>query len=520
MHWIDWSVLALYFLVILGLGFYLMLRQKSAEEYYMGGRKVPAWLISASIVATQSSAVSLLGGPAFVAVRKGGGLLWLQYELAVPLAMALLIPLMVHLRRQNIISIYEYLEEKLGPGPRFFVSILFQISRTLATGVSLYATALLFSLLLHIPIVESILLIGGIALIYTMLGGILADILSDFLQLIILFGGVVIAVFVMLILYGTELMTYVPGERLETLDFQGTGWGGGHPYGFWPMLFGGLFLYLSYYGCDQSQSQRLLTGPDERTTVRSLLYNGLLRFPLVVTYVLFGLLLAGFIRMVQPSWMHELAQAPDRLVPFFIRDYFPVGARGLFMAGILAAAMSSFDSAYNSISAVTFRDLGRIWAPFTRLTARIEVRISRVLTFFWGGVSMGFAIWISQFQKTTVIELINMVGSLLYGPIFAAFFIARFMKNLSSSSVLGGLITGPIANLYIARNYPEVSWLWWNVIGCVVTLCSAMIFSYIQRLRPTLVEVRDFKIYRQETVVLVLYFFVIFLILFLMHVFL
>ncbi len=473
---VDWVVLGAYFLLVVGISGVLLRRQRTAEDYYLGGRRVPAALIAGSIVSTQASAVSLVGGPAFVALREDGGLLWLQYELALPLAMAALIPLVAAFHRWRVWSIYEFLEVRLGRSVRAAVSVLFQVSRALATGVSLYATGLIFHVVLDVPLTWTVLVVGGVSLLYTLMGGILADIVSDLLQLGVLWAGVLVGMAVLWESGGPDVLGRVDPARWRTLDLGGHGWGDGHPYGFWPMLIGGLFLYMSYYGCDQSQAQRLLTAPDPRTAARALLYNGLLRYPLVLTYVVFGLLLAGWLQVRTPPWMEHVRQDPNGLVPWFVRESLPTGLRGLFLAALLAAAMSSLDSAFNSISAATFRDLQMVGLLPTRWARpRREVWVSRFITFLWGSFCIAFGIGIGRVPIPTVIEVINMVGSLLYGPILATFVMALTLRGVRSRDVLWGIAVGLGLNGWVAGAHPDVSWLWWNVLGLTGTVVGTLL---------------------------------------------
>ncbi len=472
---LDWVILFGYFLGMILLGLILMLKQKTPEDYYLAGRGMPAWMIGASMAATQASAVSLIGGPAFVAVKKGGGLIWLQYELAVPLAMGLLIPLIVGFHRLKLVSIYAFVENRFGVSVRMLLSILFQISRGLATGVSLFATALIFGYLLKVPIWTTLFVVGGIALTYTLFGGIMADIISDFIQLWVLWLGVAVGIGVVYAITGKGLLTHVPLERLSAFDFSGHGFGDGKVYSFWAMLFGGLFLYLSYYGCDQSQAQRLLTAPDAKVASKGLLYNSLIRFPLVLTYLFFGVVLAGFLSIHSPEWTKELSNRPDALVPLFVKHYFPTGIRGLFLAAIMAAAMSSFDSAFNSLSAATLEDLNRIGKVPKVLKG--ELLGPRLLTLGWGLFSIFFAWFLTKIKTPTVIELINMIGSVLYGPILSAFILGILPLNTRGKAVFIGIMTGVIGNILVAKLLPSVSWFWWNLIGCVISLTVAILLS-------------------------------------------
>ena len=151
---------------------------------------------------------------------------------------------------------------------------------------------------------------------------------------------------------------------MQILDFKSTGLGDGNTFGFWPMLIGGFFLYLSYYGCDQSQAQRLLTTKTPQQAQRAMFFNGLLRFPLVLTYCLFGLLLIPFLHSHTEFAASLNSDSSDFLVPYFLVKYFPKGLLGLVVAGIFAASMSSIDSALNSLSAATWRDFIERYIPY------------------------------------------------------------------------------------------------------------------------------------------------------------
>jgi len=189
MNPIDWTILIVYILVIIYMGFYVGRSQRSQEDYYLGGREMPSWQIALSIVATQVSAISLIGAPAFIAMKPGGGLVWLQYEFAIPLAMMLIMLTVVPMyHKTGVISIYEYLEKRFGSATRTILSLIFMASRGLAAGVALLATSIVTSVCMDMPLFHTVLLIGVISIIYTTLGGIRADIYSDILQLVILWS--------------------------------------------------------------------------------------------------------------------------------------------------------------------------------------------------------------------------------------------------------------------------------------------------------------------------------------------
>jgi len=477
---LDWLVLGTYLAAIVLMSFSLARDQRSPADYFLGGRKISSWAIAGSIMATQVSAVSLIGAPAFVAIKVGGGLRWLQYEFAVPLAMIGLIIFFVPVfHRLRIVSIYEYIGRRFGPAARSALSLIFLISRGLSTGVSLYATSIVLSVCLRLPLAEMMLLVGAITVLYTTVGGIKADIYSDVLQLLVLALGTIAGIISLLLLLGDarEAIVLVSPERLQALDFKNHGFGDGETFSFWPMLIGGVFLYLSYYGCDQSQAQRLLTSETEKESQRALFLNGLLRFPLVLLYCTFGVLLAAFL-IHHPDFAQRIpAEHPDYLVPLFMVEYLPPGITGLVMAGIFAAAMSSLDSALNSMSAVTMRDFIGRGEKLNHLTERQSLRWSRLCTVIWGVFCTASGFWMSR-TEATVIELINMIGSAFYGPTLAVFLLGLWTKRANQLGAIAGLMAGVAGNILLWVFFPSVSWLWWNAIGC----CTAFAAGYLASL--------------------------------------
>jgi len=471
---LDWLVLGTYLAAVVGMSFFLSRGQRSPVDYFLGGRTVSSWAIAGSIMATQVSAVSLISAPAFVAIKAGGGLRWLQYEFAVPLAMIGLMVFFVPIfHRLRIITIYEYIERRFGPAARAVLSAIFLVSRGLSTGVSLYATSIVLSVCLQMPLAEMMLLVGAITVLYTTVGGIKADIYSDVLQLVVLAVGTIAGIVSVLLLVGDvrAALTVIDPARLQTLDVQSHGFGDGRTFSFWPMLVGGVFLYLSYYGCDQSQVQRVLTSETVTEAQRALFLNGLLRFPLVLLYCSFGVLLGAFL-VYHPDFARRIPpEHPDYLVPLFLVEYLPPGITGVVMAGIFAAAMSSLDSALNSMSAVTMRDVIGRGGKLEHMTERRSLRWSRLCTVLWGVFCTASGLWMSR-AEATVIELINMIGSVFYGPTLAVFLLGLGTKRTHQIGAIAGLAAGIAANVVLWRFVPSVSWLWWNAIGCCVALTT------------------------------------------------
>jgi SSS family transporter len=471
MTFLDWIIIILYAAGLIVLGWWLGLKQKTSEDYYLAGRKLHWLPIGFSTMATQLGAISFISAPAFVALRKGGGMKWLGYELGLPLAMivlmALLFPVFHSLR---IISVYEFLERRYDENTRIVMSLVFQVSRGLATGVTVYAAAIVLSVTLQIPLWITILLIGAVAVIYELFGGIHVDIVSDTIQMIVILLGIITIGFVGLRLIGGwgAIPELIDPARLVAVDFSAHGLGDSQNFGFWPLFIGGFFLYASYYGCDQSQVQRELSARSLKDCKKSLLFNGFFRFPVVLGYCTVGLILGTYI-LQHPEFLGNLPQGkPDYLLPVFILTKMPPGIVGLIFIAIMAAAMSSLDSSINSLSAATVEDIYKKVRK-SKIEPGQEMRLSKLFTLFWGVFCIGFAFFVGDISPT-IIESINKIGSAFYGPVFAVFLAGIISSKAKPVPAIAGLASGVAVNLYLWLFVPSVSWLWWNAIGFVIAI--------------------------------------------------
>ncbi|MFQ5769995.1 MAG: sodium/solute symporter, partial [bacterium] len=439
----------------------------------------------------------------FVALKDSGGLKWLCYEFGVPLAlilvMAVIIPI---LHRHDYISIYEYLEDRFDSGTRTLVSLLFQLGRGLATAVSVLAGGLILSTALAIPTSTAIVLIGAITIVYDVLGGIRVVILSDVLQMMIIAAGILICGGVAWYLVGWEGgWTSLSPDRLRILDFKHWGLSSEGEYAFWPMTIGGMFLYASYYGCDQSQVQRELTVGSVDNVRKSLMVNALGRFPLVLLYCAMGVFVgavlaqpesvarvASILQQDTTAVTQSLQNDPDRMVPLFILSFLPHGLIGFIFVAIMAALMSSLDSGLNSLSAVTMRDFYQKYVGKDR-DDRHYLFASKMMTLFWGIFCVAAALVfanVGESTRQTTIVLINAVGSLLYGPILAAFLLGMLAKVVTPGAVKVGVLAGILVNLVLWMFTP-ISWLWWNVTGFAAAITVALLMSLGQRTKLQLI---------------------------------
>lgn len=232
------------------------------------------------------------------------------------------------------------------------------------------------------------------------------------------------------------------------------------------MVFGGFVLYASYYGCDQTQAQRALSARNMGDIRKLLFANGILRFPITMLYCLVGLVV-GVLAFSTPEFMAQIpSDRPDFMMPIFIIDYLPNGVIGLLLVAILAAAMSTLSSTINSLSAVTLEDMQMLGVKAE--SGKNEVLISRIIAFVWGLLILIMSAFAGNIAAT-VIEAINKVGSALYGPILAVFLMGILSKSIGAKAINIGMITGLVVNLYMWKFMPNVFWMWWNVIGLLVT---------------------------------------------------
>ncbi|GGG18273.1 sodium:solute symporter [Dokdonia pacifica] len=492
MNYLDYLVIVIYLIGFLGLG-YVFKENKTSSDYFLGGRSI-SWLpLSLSTMATQLSAISFISAPAFVGLKDGGGLQWLTYEFGVPLAMAfLLIAVLPSLYKSGIVSVYEYLEKRFDASSRLLISFVFQISRSVATGVMVYTMALILQATIGLDFWISVAIIGIITMIYSFQGGMKAVIWGDVIQMTILFLGIVICLFYGLSELGgfDNFLTHVDKDRINTVDFSKWGFNnadGNDAFGFWPMVIGGFFLYASYYGTDQTQSQRLLSAKNMPTLKKLLLANGLFRFPITLVYCIMGLVL-GTLLFQDTSFqvaMENVYQAnigtlegkkADLMVPVFIIQYLPNGVIGILIVAIMSAAMSSLSSTVNSLSAVTMEDFVKRFKP--NMDNKKYISTSRLLSVFWGLVCLFFAFFAGNIEGT-VIEVINKISSVFYGPILAVFMLAILTKKTHALGANIGIVVGVLFNAYLWLYVPEIFWFWWNALGCIMTIVVALGVSYI-----------------------------------------
>lgn len=514
MNGLDWLIIAIYLLFLIGLGAYLNLSQENTNDYFLAGQNMKWWQTGLSTMATQLSAISFISVPAFVALKTGGGMKWLVYEVAVPIALILVMVVIIPvIHRRRYISMHQYLGERFDEATRSLVSGLFLIMRGLSSGIIIYAGAKILAATFPLPTflstslltgstqqeIVAILIIGIVTILYDVLGGIGVVIFSDVLQMSFIVVGLLICGWVGMELLDWNMVSVVDAydnpDRFRILDFRHWGVTKEGEYAFWPFLFGGFFLYVSYYGCDQSQVQREMSVDNEDDIHKSMLLNAFGRFPIVLLYCFVGLII-GATFLLEPkviaqqlNWpVQQFRQTyqnnPDWMLPLFIRAALPHGLIGLLFVSAMAALMSSLDSAINSLSAITIRDFYQEYVRPDRSKAHY-LMAGKLCTLFWGVFATGSAVLFAlQGNTYTVVEQINQIGTMFYGPLAAAFLMGILTGWIRGAGVFLGVVIGLLVNLLVWRSFPAVSWLWWGPIGFVAATTVAIIVTLCVQKRP------------------------------------
>lgn len=534
MSGIDWIVLAVTLCGIIIYGIYKSRTTKNLDGYFLSNRSMPWYIVLLSIMGTQASAITFLSAPGQAYTD---GMRFVQYYFGLPLAMIIICIVFVPIfRKLKVYTAYEYLEDRFDVKTRTFTSFLFQVSRGLSTGISIYAPSLILSSLLGWNIHVTNVLMGGLLIIYTVSGGARAVAYTQKLQLIIIIIGMTIAGYMVVHLMPADIgfidALKIGGDNgkmnVITDGMTANGFDWKDRYNIWSGVIGGLFLALSYFGTDQSQVGRFLTGKDDKESKLGLLINGLVKVPMQFLILMIGVLVFSFYHYNKaPIYFNDVQIASakatvkkDSLVVLenqyaliaadnhvektslrkqyrdvlkralpkedvndtnyiflrFVVDYLPKGLIGLLIAVIFLAAWGSIAAALNALASCTVVDIHKKFIN-KDLTPKMDYRISKMYTFFWGV----FCILVAEFASNlgnSLIETVNILGSLFYGVILGIFLVAFWIKKIKGHAVFYGAIISEVLVIMIYKAN-IISFLWLNVIGAVLVILIAGIFQVI-----------------------------------------
>jgi Na+/proline symporter len=560
---LDWIVMFAWLAFIVSYGLYRGRGSSTVNKYLLAGKTMPWYAMGLSIMATQASAITFISttGQSYT-----DGMRFVQFYFGLPIAMTILCATAVPIfHRANVYTAYEYLEQRFDAKTRALVSGLFLIQRGLAAGFSLYAPAVVLSIILGWSDRFTTLLMGLLIITYTSIGGIKAVTWADVQQMTLILCGLVLSLGIAIHLMPADIsfrnavsLAGAAGKlNAVNLNFD---WN--DRYNVWSGVIGGMFLALAYFGCDQSQVQRYLTGKSITHSRLSLLLNAVAKIPMQFFILFIGAMVFVFFIferppiLFQPVELQRVSKDPrfssieqhyndafearkaaardyvaarssgsenaertsiehyraaqtqldaahsdgEKLVGkdfhdtnyiflSFVTHYLPAGVVGLIIAVIFSAAMSSTSGEINSLATVTVIDIYRRHVN-TRASDHHYLMASRVATVFWGFYAIGFA----QFGRNfgALIEAVNVVGSLFYGGLLGVFVLAFFFRHVGANGAFYGVLAGEAA-IFAANLFTKISFLWYNVIGCVVVVMVGLLvakFADNGRARPLIAPLK------------------------------
>ncbi len=464
---VDLAVLAAYLLGVVTLGLWLGRGQRDVSDYLLGGRNLPWWALLLSIVATETSTVTVLSVPGIAFDPDGGSLVFLQLTFGYILGRFVIVFLFLpHYFRGTLFTAYQVLQRRFGGATRQAASALFLLARNLADGLRLYLTAIVLQHVLGLDLWLCIAVMGLATIAYTFLGGMKSVVWNDCVQFVVyMAGGVLAAAVILDKLPGgwTQLSEFATAEgkfRLLDFSFDLT-----RPYTFWAGLFGGLFLALATHGTDQLIVQRYLAARSQREAGRALALSGLIVCGQFALFLFVGVGLACFYHLNPPA---EAFASNDEVFARFIVDHLPVGVGivGVLLAAVFAAAMSTLSSSLNSSAAAAVNDF---YLPLRKEkpSAKHLLRVSRGLTVVFGLIQIGVGI-VGQGISESVVQDVLAIAGFTAGPILGVFFLGVLTPRVSQRGALIGLIGG-LTVLTTLRFATDLAWPWYAIVGSSAT---------------------------------------------------
>jgi solute:Na+ symporter, SSS family len=465
---VDFGIIALYLVGITLFGIRFR-RQRSLRDYFLAARDIPWWAIALSIVAAETSTLTIISIPG---LAYDTNFTFLQVVIGYVVGRFIIAFLLLpHYFRGELFTAYQLIERRFGPRLRTLTSGLFLLTRAAAEGVRVYAVSIVVSIALGTGEVASIAIITLLTLIYTFEGGLAAVIWTDVVQTAIYIGGTGLGLF--------TIIHYVPGgwthiqqiaaplHKFRVFDFSLNFW---RPYTFWAGVIGGAFLTTASHGTDQLIVQRLLAARSERQSVAALLSSGaavLIQFAL---FLFLGVMLFAY--YLRPSSQFGKA---DRIYPTFIVNRMPHGLSGLLIAAIVAAAMSNLSAALNALSSSTMVDF------YLRLRPQADeprnMRLSRISTVIWAFVLFALAV-LCLHEVGRVVEVGLQIASIAYGALLGVFLLGVLTRGANQNGAMLGMVFGFASELYLWR-FTLVPWTWWVALGTAVTCLVGYLASRI-----------------------------------------
>ncbi len=465
--WVDYLVIAAYLLAITGFGSYFARFQKTTRDYFLTDRSVPWWGICFTIVATETSTLTFIGVPA---AAYAGNMTFLQlafgYIVGRLLVSLLFIPAYF---RGDLVTSYELLQRRFGSAVKSLAALIFLITRSLADGIRLFATALVVSVVTQVPVTWTVAILGVAMIVYTERGGVSAVIWTDVVQMFVYAAGALVVFFALLDQipggWSEVVRTGLAADKFTVLDLS---LDPGTVYTLWAGMFGGVALTLATHGTDQFLVQRLLSARSAAAASRGLVLSGVIVLVQFVLFLVIGVMLYTYYQHFPLAT--PLARS-DAVLPTFIVSSLSHGAAGFIVAAIIAAALSP---SLNAMAATTANDFYRQYVAPGASDARL-LRVSRVATVGWGVVQLAVAIGV-QWMDRTVLDAGLAVLSLTAGPVLGAFLIGVIPRRVRSGPMIVGMLAGTTL-LGAIWWHGGIAWTWYALLGAAVTMGVALVLD-------------------------------------------
>jgi SSS family solute:Na+ symporter len=465
-HSLDLAIVVAYLLGVTALGIQFRRKQQNAGDYFLGGRTAPWWALAFSIVATETSTLTIIGTPA---IAYAGNLTFLQLVFGYLVGRVVIVILLLPgYFRGEFLTAYQLIEKRFGEKMRAVAASTFLITRAIAEGVRISAIALVVSVVLGTSEHLAVVVVIALTVLYTFEGGMKAVIWTDVVQLLIYLAGSAVTFFVLLhrIPGGWHEVLYAgaASDKFYLFDFS---FALAKKYTFWSGVIGGTFLTMATHGTDQTIVQRLLAAKNFSDSRKALLTSGTIVLVQFTVFLLIGVMLFVFAQ----HWpLLAPGERTDRILPLFLVREMPVGLSGLLLASILAVAMSNASGSLNSLAASSVLD-------FSNLRGRSSdpakfLQLSRRMTLLWGVVLMGFG-----FVKWgPLLESALTVASLPFGSLLGLFLLGTLDRRANAPGALAGMIAGLIAILSVFR-LTNIAFTWYVLIGSTVTFIAGAAVS-------------------------------------------
>lgn len=481
----DLAIIAVYLIGITLFGLRFRKRQRTLRDYFLADRNIPWWAIALSIVAAETSTLTIISIPG---LAYDSNLTFLQVVLGyVAGRFVIAFVLLPHYFRGDLFTAYQLIEKRFGPRLRTLTSALFLLTRAAAEGVRVYAVSIVVSIALGTGEIASIAIITALTLIYTFEGGLAAVIWTDVVQTVIYVSGTLLGI--------AMIVHHVPGgwphiseiasagNKFRMFDFSFDFW---KPYTFWAGVIGGAFLTTASHGTDQLIVQRLLAARGLRQSKTALLTSGIAILFQFGLFLVVGVMLFAFYMLPSSHF-----GGPDRIYPTFIVREMPHGVSGLLIAAILAAAMSNLSAALNSLSSSTILDFymrfrGERNSQNVSLQEESSdesrrMRLSRFSTAFWAAVLFLLAI-LCLHRIPRVVEVGLQIASVAYGALLGAFLLGVLTRRANQNGAMFGMVCGFATEVYLWQ-FTRVPWTWWVMIGTAITFFVGYFASLLDHRR-------------------------------------